>query len=166
MSSRISRWGCICAVTLASAAGAWAAAKEGAPLPALPPTIEGAAPALAGKVALVDVWASWCGPCRKSFPELETLHRKYRERGLVVLGVNVDRKAADMEKFKGELKPSFPIVRDAAQQYVATLGVSSMPTSLLVDRQGVVRKIHSGFRGRETVEQLTKDIEALLAQQP
>lgn len=164
MSYGIKRWSFICAALLAATAGAWAAAKEGAPLPAIPATVEGAMPALAGKVVLVDVWASWCGPCRKSFPELEALYLKYKDRGLVVLGINVDRKAADMQKFKDEMKPTFPVVRDAEQKYVAALGVATMPTSLLRDRKGVVRKIHSGFKGRETVDQLTKDIEALLAE--
>jgi thiol-disulfide isomerase/thioredoxin len=164
MSSGIKRWGFICAALLAAMADTWAAAKEGMPLPAVPVSVEGMMPALDGKIVLVDVWASWCGPCRKSFPELEALYLKYKDRGLLVLGISVDRKAADMQKFKDEMKPTFPVVRDAKQKYVAALGVTAMPTSLLCDRKGVVRKIHSGFKGHETVAQLTKDIEALIVE--
>ncbi len=143
------------------------AAKAGQRMPALRTLgLEGSVPAIEGKVILVDFWASWCGPCKKSFPELEALHKAFRDRGLVVLGVNVDRKASDMEAFLKSQQVTFPVVRDAGHTFVGAMGVASMPTSLLVDRKGVIRSIHSGFRGEETVKELRAEIQKLLEEKP
>lgn len=120
----------------------------------------------AGSVIYLDFWASWCGPCKKSFPELEAIHAACREQGLVVLGVCVDRKAADMEAFLKAQKVSFPIVHDAAQKFVRAAGISAMPTSLIVDRKGVLRGVHVGFRGAETVAALRTEIRSLLEEKP
>jgi thiol-disulfide isomerase/thioredoxin len=138
--------------------------KAGDPLPALTAfQLEGTLPTnLAGRVVLLDFWASWCGPCRASFPVLDQLHRAYGDRGLVVLGVNVDDTDKAMRKFLGAHPVAFPIVRDGAQKLVAHMGVAGMPTSFLVDRKGVVRKIHSGFHGKETEDALVAEIEELL----
>lgn len=139
--------------------------KTGAALPRLDDfRLEGAVPPLAEKIVLLDFCASWCGPCKKSFPELDKLQQKYRNKGLVVLAVSVDENAADMKAFFAEHPVSFAVVRDARQKLVAAAGVESMPTSLLVDPRGVIRFQHSGFRGEETVRQLTEEIETLLAE--
>jgi len=152
------------AVLLMLAALPLLAWKSGETLPKLDSFgLEGNLPALAGKVVLLDFWASWCGPCKKSFPELDKLQQAYKDKGLVILAINVDEKADEMESFLKAHPVSFAVVRDAKQKLVAAAGVESMPTSVLVDAKGVIRFQHTGFRGAETVKQLTEEIEKLLA---
>jgi thiol-disulfide isomerase/thioredoxin len=140
------------------------AAEAGKPLPDLKGVaLEGDVPSVRGKVVLVDFWASWCGPCRKSFPALEELHQRYKGRGLVVLGVSVDEDAGAMKRFLQQHAVTFPTARDAAHKLVEAVKVSAMPTSLLVDRHGVIRFVNSGFRGAETEAALRKQIEQLLS---
>lgn len=140
-----------------------AALKEGDALPDLSTfKLEGQLPAgLKGKVVIVDFWASWCLPCAESFPALDELQKKYGGQ-LVVLGVNVDEKAAKMEGFLKKHPVSFPIVRDAGQKLVATAEPPTMPTSFVLDQEGRVRFIHQGFHGAETRQQYQHEIELLL----
>jgi thiol-disulfide isomerase/thioredoxin len=126
--------------------------------------LEGPLPALQGKVVLLDFWASWCGPCAKSFPALDALYKEYRERGVVVLGVNVDENRPAMDKFLTKVTVSFPIVRDPAHKLVEKVNVASMPTSVMLDRNGRERFRHNGFRGEETIAALRADLEALLGE--
>ena len=126
--------------------------------------LEGTVPALAGRVTLVDFWASWCGPCKHSFPELDKLQKAYGERGLTIVAVSVDEKGEAMDKFLKEHPVTFVTVRDVGQKLVAAAGVESMPTSFLVDRKGVIRFAHVGFRGAESVKQLQQEIEQLLGE--
>lgn len=140
--------------------------EPGTPLPALENKgIEGALPDLKGKVVLVDFWASWCGPCKKAMPELNAFHREYGGKGLVVLGVNMDDKAADKDRFVAANPVEFALVRDARHEYVKTIEPKSMPTTLLVDRKGVVRFVHNGFKGEKTTAALKAQIEQLLAEE-
>lgn len=118
--------------------------------------LAGALPKLTGKVVYLDFWASWCAPCKASFPVLNGWHQQLGGKGLVVLGVNVDEREADMTDFLKKNVVSFPIVRDAAQKLVAAAAVKTMPTSLLIDRKGVVRHVHSGFRGKDAATLLTR----------
>lgn len=139
------------------------AADAGRPFPdARALGIEGAWPATKGKVVLVDFWASWCGPCKKSFPALEALHRRYQSRGLVVIGVSVDEDAAAMKGFLKNHPVTFPIVRDAKHRLVESVNAKAMPTSLLVDRAGTIRFVNAGFKGAETEAEMTRQIEQLL----
>lgn len=155
----------VLALALAGGAGTLqAAVKVGDALPDLGSLgLEGRLPdGLKGKVVLLDFWASWCGPCKLSFPVLEDLHRRYAERGLVVLGVNVDEKSAAMEAFLKKHTVTFPVVRDAQQKLVSQVDVSTMPTSLLIDGEGKVRYLHSGFHGDASRKEYEKEIELLL----
>ncbi len=139
------------------------AADAGTRLPSLSgASLEGDLPATRGKVLLVDFWASWCGPCKKSFPSLEELHQRYKGRGLVVIGISVDEDAGAMHRFLRQHPVSFSIVRDREQKLVKALKIEAMPTSLLVDRSGVIRFVNSGFRGSSTEAQLQRQIEQLL----
>jgi thiol-disulfide isomerase/thioredoxin len=125
-------------------------------------SLEGALPALEGKILYVDFWASWCEPCRVSFSEMEKIHTRYKDRGFSVVAVNLDEDAGAMAAFLKGRALSFPVVRDARQLLVAAVGIEAMPTSLLLDRKGRIVAIHRGFKGRETVEQLIQEIETLL----
>ena len=142
---------------------AHAALKVGDTLPDLTSfKLEGKLPdGLKGKIVIVDFWASWCGPCAKSFPVLDELQKKYADR-LVVLGVSVDEKAADMETFLKKRPVSFAVVRDAEQKLVATAEPATMPTSFVLDRDGKVRFLHNGFHGDDTRKQYLSEIESLL----
>ena len=136
--------------------------EEGATMPSLADFgLEGSIPSTKGKVVLLDFWASWCSPCKASFPTLNDLHSKYSGKGLVVLGVNVDEDAADKDKFLKGTPASFAIVRDAAQKLVAAANVKTMPTSFIIDRTGVIRHVHSGFHKKD-IETFHQQIGALL----
>jgi thiol-disulfide isomerase/thioredoxin len=129
--------------------------------------LEGNLPALTpDKVVLVDFWASWCGPCAGSFPVMEELHQRYKERGLVIVAVNVDEKAADMEAFLKKRSASFAVVRDAEHKLVSAVNVKAMPTSFILDGTGKVRFMHNGFRGEETKRKYIEQIESLLKGTP
>ena len=99
---------------------------------------------LKGKVVYVDFWASWCGPCRQSFPWMNGLQQRYPEQ-LVVVGVNVDRKRADADRFLQEHPAQFTVVFDAAGVTPSTWSVKAMPTSFLVDPNGKIVAVETGF---------------------
>lgn len=146
--------------------GAWslvyAELKPGDKLPTLlPKDFEGAIPSLSNKIVIIDFWASWCGPCRKSFPELDKVYRQYKDSGVIVLAINVDEQPDAMGKFLKTFEISFPVIRDKNQSYVAKAGIEKMPTSLFVDRAGIVRFIHSGFHGDQTVREWHAHIQEL-----
>lgn len=126
--------------------------------------LEGKLPAdLKGKVVLLDFWASWCGPCKESFPVMEDLHKKYGEKGFVILAVNVDETTAAMKDFLKEHAASFAIVHDTTKKLVGTANISSMPTSFMLDKEGKVAAVHKGFHGKDTVKQYETEIEKLLS---
>jgi thiol-disulfide isomerase/thioredoxin len=138
--------------------------KESALLPDLSGFgLVGAIPNLHGKVVYLDFWASWCAPCKASFPVLNKWQQQYAAKGFTILGVSVDEKAADMQEFLRKTPASFPIVHDAAHKLVGVADVSSMPTSFLIDRKGVIRLVHNGFRPKDEAE-LSARIIALLAE--
>ncbi|MCX7056901.1 MAG: TlpA disulfide reductase family protein [Proteobacteria bacterium] len=102
--------------------------------------------ALRGQVVYLDFWASWCAPCRKSFPFLNELDHEYRARGLRVIAVNVDEIRADADQFLRSHPTSFSLAADLKGECPRAFGVHGMPTSYLIDPNGVVRVVHGGFR--------------------
>jgi thiol-disulfide isomerase/thioredoxin len=116
---------------------------------------------LAGKVVIVDFWASWCLPCAESFPVMDELQKKYGDR-LVIIAVNVDEKAAKMETFLKKHPVTFTVVHDAEQKMVARVEPETMPTSFIIDGAGKVRFLHNGFHGAETRQEYITQIESLL----
>jgi thiol-disulfide isomerase/thioredoxin len=129
--------------------------------------IEGKLPEhLKGRVLVVDFWASWCGPCRETFPALEELHRRYAKQGLVVLAVNVDQSRAAMEEFLKENQVGFAVVRDKSKKLVAAVRPESLPRSYVVDRQGRVRLTCIGFHRVEDKRRCIRQIDELLAAAP
>jgi thiol-disulfide isomerase/thioredoxin len=148
---------------LLGAAGLAIALKEGDPFPDLTRCgLEGSLPDLHGKIVLVDFFASWCEPCKESFPAMEELHQKYASKGLVIVAVNLDKKKEDMEDFLKKHPASFTVVRDSANKLVSQVKIPTMPSSFLLDRSGNVKAFHRGFKGAETRKQYAEEIEALL----
>jgi thiol-disulfide isomerase/thioredoxin len=99
-----------------------------------------------GKVVLVDFWASWCEPCRHSFPWLNAMQAKYGERGLVIIGVNVDRARTDADRFLRDVPADFQIVYDPTGSLAARYDVPGMPSSYVIGPNGEVVNRHIGFR--------------------
>ena len=141
-----------------------AALKVGDPMPDLASfKLEGKLPeALKGKVVLIDFWASWCGPCKDSFPVLNELQKKYAGQGLVIIAVNEDEEASDMKDFLKNNAATFNVVRDLGQKIAAAAGIQTMPSSFILDAEGKVKFMHSGFHGAETRKQYLNEIESLL----
>jgi len=118
---------------------------------------------LRGKVVYLDFWASWCGPCRVSFPQLEQLRQELGPRGFEVLAVNVDEFEADARKFLDAVAVTYPVVRDASGDTPASYGILGMPTGFLIDREGIVRLVHQGYR-KSDGEALRAEIIELLGE--
>jgi thiol-disulfide isomerase/thioredoxin len=149
--------------------GAQAQTKIGAVFPELATAglvslAGGDLPDRAGKVVLVDFWASWCAPCKASFPMMAKLHTDLAARGLVIAAIGVDEKSAAATAFVKKLVPPFPTLHDREQKLVSQVVVPTMPTSYLIGRDGRVRYMHEGFHGDRTERELRQQIETLLAE--
>lgn len=94
-----------------------------------------------GKVVLLNVWATWCHPCREEIPELQQLHQRYRERGLELIGVSVDAEGNDegIQAFAKEFQMTYPIWRDPGERISTQFLILGVPATFLVDRSGVLR---------------------------
>jgi thiol-disulfide isomerase/thioredoxin len=105
-----------------------------------------------GKVVYLDFWASWCTPCRRSFPWLDSVAQQYKQRDLVVIGVNVDHDRGLAEKFLKDTPVLFPIVYDPQGEVASEFQVMGMPSAVLIDRSGKVRFQHIGFSDKRKEE--------------
>ena len=123
------------------------AVEPGQSLPALNLT---EVQATKGQYIYIDYWASWCGPCRQSFPWMNALQAKLGSKGLKVVAVNVDAKRADADKFLVHTPAQFTVAYDPQGVSAKTLAIKTMPTSMLVSPEGKVLFVHSGFRTEET----------------
>ena len=101
---------------------------------------------LKGRVVYVDFWASWCAPCRRSFPWMAEMQRKYGPQGFTVVAINVDKKREDAAKFLAATPGAFTIVYDPVGTVPTAYDVKGMPTSYIVDRSGKVVSVDAGFR--------------------
>lgn len=98
-----------------------------------------------GKVVYVDFWASWCGPCKLSFPFMQKLAARYPAGDVAVVTINLDRQRPAAEAFLRQVHTSLPVVYDPAGSLAKTWKVADMPTSLVFDRKGTMRFRHQGF---------------------
>lgn len=117
-----------------------------------------------GHVVLLDVWATWCEPCRDALPLYQDLANEFGTRGLDVYTINVDADSRAIAPFLEEAKVTLPVLLDPEARFAeATLKVKLMPTALLIDKKGVVRFVHEGFDESQLATWLA-EIETLLAE--
>jgi len=103
-----------------------------------------------GKVVYLDFWASWCGPCRESFPWMDRMVSRYGADGFAVIAINLDKERALADRFLAELAPRFTIAFDPKGEIAERYDVQAMPSSYLIDRGGRIRNRHRGFRRDST----------------
>ena len=116
-----------------------------------------------GKVVIVDFWASWCVPCRQSFPWLNAMNEEFRDDGLVILGVNTDVDAAEAEQFLEEFPATFEIIYDPEGELARDFEVVAMPSSYVFSRNGELDTLHLGFL-RSRRDEYEAVIERLIAE--
>jgi len=114
-----------------------------------------------GKVVIVDFWASWCVPCRRSFPWLNSMHDRYGDDGLVIVGINLDQERSAAEEFLQEFPAKFRIHYDVSKELAKSYGVEAMPTSYVLGPDGEIRKTHYGFKVKKQDEYESAIVEAL-----
>lgn len=150
----------------AIAPAAVAADALGQPAPAFTLPLRGAPTPLGldklrGQVVMINFWASWCGPCREEFPLLDQMYKQYKSVGFTMLGVNVEPESKDAEGFIAKTPVTFPIVFDKDSAVSKLYRVEGMPSTVLVDRKGVLRWVHRGYKAGDENEYLNQ-IRALL----
>jgi peroxiredoxin len=99
-----------------------------------------------GRVVMINFWASWCGPCRVEMPHLARLYEKYRGSGFTVLAVNIDESPQKAASLATQLGMRFPVLLDTDKKVSRLYDLSTMPSTVLVDREGRVRYVHRGYR--------------------
>ncbi len=107
---------------------------------------------LRGKVVYVDFWASWCAPCRKSFPWMNKMQSKYEAQGLKIIGVSLDSEKSVTSKFLKKNPALFTIAYDPEGKVADNYNVQVMPTSYLIGRKGEILMTHKGFRSKQKDE--------------
>jgi thiol-disulfide isomerase/thioredoxin len=114
-----------------------------------------------GNIVQLDFWASWCGPCRQSLQWLNEMQSKYADRGLVLIGINVDRERAEAERFLREVPATFPVLYDPLGQLAAKYELMGLPTSIIIGTAGAVVARHVGFL-KATREEREAELQRLL----
>jgi len=99
-----------------------------------------------GRVVMLNFWATWCGPCKREMPQLNRLYTKYRASGFVLMGVNVDDDPLNAIGVSTKLGVQFPVVFDSAKKVSKLYDLGTMPSTVLIDRDGHVRYIHKGYK--------------------
>ncbi|NVK25019.1 MAG: TlpA family protein disulfide reductase [Gammaproteobacteria bacterium] len=105
-----------------------------------------------GKVIYLDFWASWCVPCRQSFPWLNQMQKKYESDGFVVIAVNLDEETINASKFLQKWPANFPVIYDSKGITASHYQLKGMPTSFILDRRGNIAVNHVGFFGSKLTD--------------
>jgi cytochrome c biogenesis protein CcmG/thiol:disulfide interchange protein DsbE len=105
---------------------------------------------LKGQVVYVDFWASWCGPCRKSFPWMNKIQQRYGDKGLKIIAINVDSDQSLAREFLAQHKANFSVAYDQHGDIASIFNVKGMPNSFLIDRNGYIQSSHIGFLEKDT----------------
>lgn len=133
------------------------------------PTMNGKPVSLAdyrGKVVFINFWASWCPPCKEEFPELNELANEYRDQGVAVLGINLDKSQNRIQKYLAKIKvhpTAMTILLDPKAEVVSKYVARSMPSSFIIDGRGVIRIVHFGY-GEKDPGKWREEINRLLAE--
>lgn len=117
-----------------------------------------------GKVVYLDFWASWCGPCLKAIPEIEDMRAEFPETDFQIVAVNLDQKAKKALRFLEKNPIGYPSAADPKGRLPGQFGLETMPTSYLIDRDGVIRYVHKGF-SRGDGSRIREEIRALIGAQ-
>jgi thiol-disulfide isomerase/thioredoxin len=114
-----------------------------------------------GEVIYVDFWASWCGPCRKSFPWMNKMQSELKSQGFTVISINVDAEHELAEKFLNENPANFDVVYDPKGELARFFKIQGMPSSLIINKKGEIKYAHSGFFTKK-VPQYEQEVKQLL----
>ena len=115
-----------------------------------------------GRIVLLDFWASWCAPCRTTFPKLDTLARELKDQGIDVLAVSVDAKRKDLDAFLAEHPSSLEVLLDPKADGAAAFGVEAIPSMYVIDREGLIRFSHPNY-GDDVLDVVKREIGTLSA---
>lgn len=125
-------------------------AAVGRPLPAFEArTLKGESLGIAqlkGRVVLIDIWATWCEPCREELPELNALYQELQARGVEIIGISIDRERENVEEFIEKNPIHFPVIHDQNKEIADAFKPRAMPTAFILDQEGVVRHVHLGYK--------------------
>ena len=148
--------------TLALADASRAEIKVGDAFPVIGDSAAQLAPSIQGKVAIVDFWASWCAPCKASFPAYGRMNADYAGKGLVILAVSVDEDPKSYSNFLKKYSPSFPVLLDRDHRLVSEVSVPTMPTCYVLDRSGQ-RYLDPRYQAPRRT-QIAQEVELLLSE--
>lgn len=158
------RLAALCLATLAAPAAWSLEAAAPAPelsLPGINTTVT--LSELKGKVVYLDFWASWCGPCRQSFPFMNELLAKYQAKGLEVVAINLDQQRSDADQFLSQVPARFTVAFDAKGESARRFEVKGMPSTFLIGRDGKVVAVHKGFKDDDRKALEASVVQALAA---
>lgn len=155
------------AAVLTLSLAAMADLKPGVKAPAFSlPTVDGKTFTLKhpGKVIFLDIWATWCPPCRAEIPYIIKMAKKYADKDVVFVGVSVDQRKADVSKFVKDKRINYTIALDPNARAVGSAyQLRGIPATYIIDKEGVIRYVHSGFGGEADANKMDREIAALLA---
>jgi len=120
--------------------------------------------AMKNKVIYIDFWASWCKPCKNSFPWLNAMQDRYKNQGFKIVAINLDKDKSKAYAFLKAIPANFTVAFDAQGKVAEEFNVQGMPSSYLVDRSGHIRARHIGFREKDKAS-LEKAVASLLKEQ-